>query len=141
MNLANLLLGIVIGIILWRWWRKHRVQIRRWWQKQEESAPRQWHPKSEKACPGCQNGLHVTVARVNQAVEPYRSEKRVSQDSFQRKATLVPVENARISVLLARWCMPWLAMEKLAKVKTSSAGVVRRAERPSVVGVAQCYII
>jgi len=75
-NLANLLLGIVIGIIVWRWWRKYRVQIRRWWQKQEASGPRQWHPKSENACPGCQNDLHVTVVRVNQAVEPYRNQKR-----------------------------------------------------------------
>jgi len=75
-NLANLLLGIVIGFIVWRWWRKYRVQIRRWWQKQEASGPRQWHPKSENACPGCQNDLHVTVARVNQAVEPYRNQKR-----------------------------------------------------------------
>ena len=70
------MLGIVIGIVLWRWWRKHRVKIRRWWQKQAESVPRQWHPKSEEACPGCRDGVQVTVVRANQAVRRYSSHKR-----------------------------------------------------------------
>ena len=86
MQVANVLLGMVIGVVVWRWWRKHRVKVRRWWQKQAEGVPRQWHPKSAEACPGCRDGIQVTVVRANQAVKPYCSQKR-KRGASKRLAT------------------------------------------------------
>jgi len=95
---VSLLLGIVIGGLLWRWWRKHRKQIQRWWQKHEERLPQKWHPKSEKACSHCQAGVQVSIARVNQAVTPYCSQKQKKEpiNVFQRTGMPVLVGRAPI---------------------------------------------
>jgi len=75
-NLSSLVVGIVIGMVLWRLWRQHKRKLRRWWQKKQERLPRQWHPKSEEACAECQHGVEVRVVRPKQAVKAWHDQKQ-----------------------------------------------------------------
>jgi len=69
-------LGAVIGILVWRWWRKHHRRIQRWWEKRQTRRARRWRPKSEEACPQCRAGVEIRVAKRATAVEPYSQGKK-----------------------------------------------------------------
>jgi transposase-like protein/IS1 family transposase len=75
-NVANILLGILLGIVLWQLWRQQGRRVRRWWQQTQARLARQWHPKSEQACPACRAWLQVTLGRARQAVTPYSRHKQ-----------------------------------------------------------------
>ena len=84
----SLLLGIVIGCLLLRWW-----------QKQQESLPRKWHTKSEKDYSHCRAGVKGSITRVNQCVRPIaiRNRKKADVNVFQRKDMPMLVGTAPIT--------------------------------------------
>ncbi len=89
LNAATLLLGILLGMVVWRLWRQQRRRVQRWWAKTEAGLPRRWHPKSEQACAACRAGVQVRLVRARPEVTPYSrhkqkrgASKRVSSEGY-----------------------------------------------------------
>ena len=74
-DLIGIVVGAIVGVLVWRCWIRQRRRLQRWWQHQTAKLPRQWKPHAAQACAACRAGLHVSVVRRTPKVEPYTSGK------------------------------------------------------------------
>jgi len=72
----GIVVGVIVGVLVWRWWMKHRRRLQRGWRREEAKLPRRWKPHSEQACAACRAGLHVSLVQRMPNVEPYAQAKK-----------------------------------------------------------------